>query len=444
MLSLNQVDSHPTVTRFFTFRGNVDRMLSMHLIRMPPNVIRLTTTKPQEENKKRLSLVHGFFSHAEAPQELRRASLVLQMTGGVEALTARKPRSGAEPVMVSLVKGAAQEIVVTRLRRLLGAMHLDDTLEPGAAACVLLLTAADMFVRFGVFFLYPFKLALLCRAWFPSTWYQHVFAFLHEVEGKLDVGVGLELQRLAWGQGGESLALGWLSSAPVQRFIHQLCEEALASSLPVERRLGEVKQWETSRSTNIATASRNMLIVRYAKQRERLAQDLAAAMQKFRRAQRTNLQSLTFCGLTSTSFQVAPTPQKKLCTERPTPQKKLCTAREHGARADGARAEGEQGLAASKEALLAKAEAEVEDILSKCDLPITRLQWAAWLDDHIVEFHGRMKTDSVRRRALNTRVRARENLPEPAVRLHPKSGAKAKYTTQWAANLAGRCGWHGL
>ena len=240
------------------------------------------------------------------------------------------------------------------------------------------------------------------------------------------------------------MAIQWLSSALVQGSIHQLCEDTLASSLDVERRLGQVKQWETSRSTNIATASRNMLIVRYAKQRERLAQDLAAAMQKFRRAQRTNRQSLTFGGLTSTSFQVAPTPQKKLCTERPTPQKKLCTAREHGARADGARAEGEQGLAARKEALLAKAEAEVEDILSKCDLPITRLQWAAWLDDHIVEFHGRMKTESVRRRALNTRVRARENLPEPAVRLHPKSGAKAKYTTQWAANLAGRCGWHGL
>ena len=55
MFSLNQVDSHPTVTRFFTFRGNLDRMLTMHLIGMPPNVFRLMSTKPREENKKRLS-----------------------------------------------------------------------------------------------------------------------------------------------------------------------------------------------------------------------------------------------------------------------------------------------------------------------------------------------------------------------------------------------------
>ena len=132
------------------------------------------STKPREENKKRLSLVQGFFSHPEAPQVLRRASLVLQLSGGVEALTATRPRPGEEPVTASLVKGAAQDIVVTRLRRLSGAMHLDPALEPGAAACVLLATAADLLVRFGVFVLYAFKLALLCRAWFPATWYPHV------------------------------------------------------------------------------------------------------------------------------------------------------------------------------------------------------------------------------------------------------------------------------
>ena len=150
-------------------------------------------------------MVHGFFSHREAPQELRRASLVLQLTGGVEALTAARStkleHGGDEPVIVSLVKGKAQDIVVTRLRRILGAMHLDQTLELGAAACVLILTAADLIVRFSVFALYPFKLAHLCRAWFPDTWYQNVFAFLHEEESNLDVGVGMQLQRLAWAQG---------------------------------------------------------------------------------------------------------------------------------------------------------------------------------------------------------------------------------------------------
>ena len=51
-------------------------------------------------------------------------------------------------------------------------MHLDQTLELGAAACLLLLTTDDLVVRFSLFALYPFKLAHLFRAWFPDTWYQ--------------------------------------------------------------------------------------------------------------------------------------------------------------------------------------------------------------------------------------------------------------------------------
>ena len=34
--TLLKVDSHPTVTRFFTFRENIDRMLTMHLLGAPP------------------------------------------------------------------------------------------------------------------------------------------------------------------------------------------------------------------------------------------------------------------------------------------------------------------------------------------------------------------------------------------------------------------------
>ena len=119
------------MTRFFTFRENINRMFTMHLIGMPPNVFRLMSTKPREENKKRLNLVQSFFSHQEAPQVLRRASLVMQLIGGVEALTARRRTTtahGDEPVLGALVKGAALDIVVTRLRRILGAMHLPPPL----------------------------------------------------------------------------------------------------------------------------------------------------------------------------------------------------------------------------------------------------------------------------------------------------------------------------
>ena len=171
-------------------------------------------------------------------------------------------------------------------------MHFDHVLDYGAAACVPLATAADLVVRFKVFLLYPFKLASLCRVWSPASWYKHIFEFLHEKEDNLDIGVGLQLQRLAWARGSEARALAWLSSAPVQGFINQLIDETLSTSLPVERRFGEVKQWETSKSTNIATASRNMIIVRFAKQREQMSQTIGAAMRKVRRAQKTRATSL--------------------------------------------------------------------------------------------------------------------------------------------------------
>ena len=159
---------------------------------------------------------------------------------------------------------------------------------------------------------------------------------------------------------------------------------------------------------------------------------MARAMQKLGRAQRTHVQSLAFredCGVAS-RFQAhgngaresscLATPQKKLRKTRDSPEKQAVrTAHGHGART----AEGEQDFVARKEALLATAKAQVEDIMSMCDLPITRPQWAAWIDANADEFHGRMKTASERRRALNTRVRARDNFPAPAVRFHPKRGA---------------------
>ena len=76
-----------------------------------------------------------------------------------------------------MVKGAVLGVVCIRLQRLFAAMHNDPVLDYGAAACVLLTTAADLVVHFGVFLVYPFKLATLCRVWLPVMWYQYVYVF---------------------------------------------------------------------------------------------------------------------------------------------------------------------------------------------------------------------------------------------------------------------------
>ena len=81
---LLHVDTHPTLTRFFTFRACVDRMLTMSLIDMPKHAFKVRTMKPRKENQKRLRAVEGFFQHAEAAQTLRRTCLAFQLTGGVD------------------------------------------------------------------------------------------------------------------------------------------------------------------------------------------------------------------------------------------------------------------------------------------------------------------------------------------------------------------------
>lgn len=169
---LMKVDSHPTLSRFFTFRDCIDRMLTMSVIRFPENAFILKTVKPRQENQKRLRRVSQFFAHVEAPQLLRRASLVLQLVGAVEAVASSKPNDGELPLAVSLAKGDWHDLVVERLQRLIGSIWKDPALAVGPAFSALLATAVDLILRLNVYRRYPFRMCLLCRRWFPATFLQ--------------------------------------------------------------------------------------------------------------------------------------------------------------------------------------------------------------------------------------------------------------------------------
>ena len=53
------VDEHPTLTRFWTFRGAIDRMLCMVLTGADVHALRLTGRQPRPENQRRLQAVRG-------------------------------------------------------------------------------------------------------------------------------------------------------------------------------------------------------------------------------------------------------------------------------------------------------------------------------------------------------------------------------------------------
>ena len=77
-------------------------------------------------------------------------------------------------------------------------------------------------------------------------------------------------------------------------------------------------------------------------------------------------------------------------------------------------------------------------------IPCTRVQWAAWLGDHVEELRKRMRRSEAiqRRRELNIRIVKRSDLPL-GKRLQPQADAH-RATTKWGKLLELRNGWHGV
>ena len=442
VVGLLKPDEHPTLTRFFTFRGCIDEMLTMDLINMPLEVFVLRNVKPREDNQKRLNAVRAFFSEEEAKQVLRRSSMVLQLTGGLEALTAAKPKEGQPPKVVTLATDVATDLITYRLCRLFHAMPDGPLLEIGPATSNLLATAVDLMLRFKKLQQYPFRLCRLCRRWFPETFVKAILDFLHASMENLDVGVSQQLRELAGVGRSESQAIGWLASAPVQDLLEQICREILCHSLDVERRAAQAKHWETSKITHIATASRNTICVRYAMEREAKALALVDAMKKLQHARKMTSTALAWRD--GEDRPVGRPYQSGARTDPPGSGRKQSKARANPLGSGHGASPNQVQRVTERDELIQRAQAEVDKLKdSGGGVPITRVAWAMWLEDNLAEFTKLRETAHIRRRAGNTRIRARLDLPPMAHRIQPTS-EKAQVHTLWAKNLGGRTGWHGI
>ena len=156
------IDEHPTVTRFWTFREALGRMLAMIIIGFPKNALRLITLKPRPQNQKRLRLVLGFFEDPSCPQLLRRICLTLQVTGAVTSSTGYKDNATtATPILVRFFKSGAHNAAQTEFSHILGSMWFDRELEAGLAVTALLATAMDLVLRLQQYREYPRRLSAL-------------------------------------------------------------------------------------------------------------------------------------------------------------------------------------------------------------------------------------------------------------------------------------------
>ena len=86
----------------------------------------------------------------------------------------------------------------------------------------------------------------------------------------------------------------------------------------------------------------------------------------------------------------------------------------------------EQVLTQRLEHARTEAAIERDRIIASCTIPMTRPQWALWLDENDAKFRGLMSTAHVARRAISTRIGAREGLPPPGKHWLPKARAMLK------------------
>ena len=190
-----------------------------------------------------------------------------------------------------------------------------------------------------------------------------------------------------------------MMSKPVQEFLEQLCKKFVCHSLDVERKVAQVKLWETSKVTHIATASQNNICARFAKDREEKSVAIDHALKALRKAKRMKSSNAGWKSdgirfKKGNSFNSADT----VCEQRhPLGSKQLSGAK----RALDQDAVDRVSEKSRLEQYVIDAQLEVDRLLQRCMVPITRSQWSVWLDDNIDEFRQRMQTAFTDRREQN-------------------------------------------
>ena len=291
-VDLLRADDKPTLTRFFTYRVCIDGMHTMNILAMPQAAFAIIGIKMRTKNQTRLKKVREFFADPNADQAVRRSSLVLQITGGVEARMSKNPSEDEVPTAVAIVAMEVHAIVKRRLARILCELHRDPTLDHATATGVLLGVSAHAILRLDVLARYPMTICRLCRRWFPGDFLKSCCSFLSEDDHKLDAGFSLPFRDIALTHGSDVQCANWLASDPVQSFLEGMVVHMFAHSLSAERKANCVKHWLARKLSHLSSVSCNLMCADYHRWRleqsralEEAAHELAVA----RKAHSTNL-----------------------------------------------------------------------------------------------------------------------------------------------------------
>ncbi len=147
------------------------------------------------------------------------------------------------PLLVRLARGEVAEATSKDLSGMLRLLHCDTELkDKGRAIEQLLLTGAELIIRFSMYMEYPFRLALCCQAHNQTGYLHSITQFLTCNRDSLDVGYSIPLQAAALGQGSIAKALAWMSSQAVQQELMTWSSSVEGSTLDVERAHNQAKR----------------------------------------------------------------------------------------------------------------------------------------------------------------------------------------------------------
>ena len=324
-----------------------------------------------------------------------------QVIGPVMDLASKKHDSGEMPVLVRLAKGQAHDLIRRQVLAVLGAMHRDSGLDHGSATSCIVSTAVNLSARFGDYLLFPFKLALCVAVWNPD-FEKHIRAILDTPEEFLDVGFALQVQRKAKLTGD---GFAYLASPSVQRALRGVWEASGANSLDAERKHVKVKRNETSHTTHVGVAPRNVILRDYERERSLHCNMLKRREKEHQKAAKTNTMSLARQRVP----WLCPMPR---C--RSNPGGFLgCAPAEDAAALNAWLAEHRAEL--DTEVALTRAAARAALEATKHEYPVTHAQWLAW---HLVpgngeRFRALMGTETKARRERSVLFGARSGLGPP-------------------------------
>ena len=450
------VDNNPTLSRFFSFRGSFDRMLTMALLNFPATGGLSTKPSAREVGQKRVRRVRHWFSKPAAGQVLRRGSLVLQLTSVMEAFMSKNPNETEVPILVAIQQGKADNLLNDKLQHLLGVLHYDPDLNIAGATAALLATAADVRARLDEYKKYPYRFVCMCRKWFPATHTPAVTSFLQTRAADLDVGFSLQLQKLALAQVGEMEQRGFLLSDVVQDFMEDAAIAFCSHSLAAERAAAEVKRREGRNIALLGNVSLDLLCRRINARRSADEKLIEEAAETLRKLKHSSWHTIAWEQHELYPDGVRSTVDAPIRPPRPATGGHRRLEGSSHARfplAANSRSRSPAGLLSDTIKEMCNAElqkrihaAAVTFEIRKAPtsiIPCTRMQMGSWLGLNIDVMRTKMQKDAApkRRAAINNRVDKRSGLPTPADRIQPVI-YKQPVATEWGKLLQWRNGWH--